>query len=96
RQPMPTSLSVSIINYRTGDLTIACVQSVLEAAHGEAALDVHTVVVDNASGDGSADEIVVRIKEQSFGDRATFDDNTFATLFPDHPALTDCYPFAAS
>lgn len=68
---MPTSLSVSIINYRTGDLTIACVQSVLEAARGEAALDVHTVVVDNASGDGSADQIAAWIKEQNVGDQVT-------------------------
>jgi len=41
---------VSIINYRTPDLTLACVQSVL-ARGGEA--DLSIVVIDNASGDGS-------------------------------------------
>lgn len=51
---MSKSISVSIINYRTADLTIACATSVL-AASGEAY--VHVIIVDNASGDGSADRI---------------------------------------
>lgn len=47
-------LVVSIINYRTGAMTIAAAQSVLEDfGPREAAL----VIVDNASGDGSAEEI---------------------------------------
>lgn len=41
---------VSIINYRTPDLTLACLKSVL-ARGGEA--DLSIVVIDNASGDGS-------------------------------------------
>ncbi|MEM8801052.1 MAG: glycosyltransferase [Pseudomonadota bacterium] len=47
-------LAVSIINYRTGDMTIAAVQSVLDAL-GDRAAEV--IVVDNASGDGSAEQI---------------------------------------
>ncbi|MGB7243706.1 MAG: glycosyltransferase family 2 protein [Sulfitobacter sp.] len=42
---------ISIINYRTAELTIACVQSVLDDLSGIAA---RIVVVDNNSGDGSA------------------------------------------
>ncbi|MEM7524165.1 MAG: glycosyltransferase family 2 protein [Pseudomonadota bacterium] len=45
---------MSIINYKTGALTIQCVRSVLDDI-GD--LDVHVVVVDNASGDGSVEEI---------------------------------------
>lgn len=43
---------VSIINFRTADLTRACVTSVLEDI-GD--IDIHVAVVDNASGDGSAE-----------------------------------------
>jgi len=45
---------VSVINYRTADMTIACVRSVLEDV-GD--LDVHVVVIDNRSDDGSAEVI---------------------------------------
>ena len=47
-------LAISIINYRTGDLTIAAVASVLVALKDRPA---RVVVVDNASGDGSDREI---------------------------------------
>lgn len=47
-----TELTVSIINYRTPDLTLACVASVLQD-FAESGVDGHVVVVDNASGDGS-------------------------------------------
>jgi N-acetylglucosaminyl-diphospho-decaprenol L-rhamnosyltransferase len=50
----PLTLVVSIINYRTRDLTLACVQSVL-ADLGDIA--GHVVVVDNRSDDGSAEAI---------------------------------------
>jgi GT2 family glycosyltransferase len=45
---------VSIINYRTADLTIRCIASVLEDLEGH---DGCVAVVDNASGDGSAEAI---------------------------------------
>ena len=47
-------LAISIINYRTGDMTIAAAASVLVALGDRPA---RVVVVDNASGDGSDREI---------------------------------------
>lgn len=51
--PHMTDLAIVILNYRTPDLTLACLASL------EPQLDEHTrvIVVDNASGDGSADRI---------------------------------------
>ncbi len=51
---MYAKILISIINYRTCDLTIQCIQSVLDDLTG---IDGQVVVVDNASGDGSADQI---------------------------------------
>jgi N-acetylglucosaminyl-diphospho-decaprenol L-rhamnosyltransferase len=51
---MAHEIIISIINYRTGDLTLECVQSVLNDLDG---IDGRVVVVDNASGDGSAEQI---------------------------------------
>ena len=51
---MPHDIVVSIINYRTADLTVQCIESVL-ADQGD--LDVHVVVVDNLSQDGSAEQL---------------------------------------
>jgi GT2 family glycosyltransferase len=48
-----------VVNYRTPDLTIACVESLLASSD----VDLHVVVVDNRSGDGSADRFRAR-----FGD----------------------------
>lgn len=59
---MYSRIAISIINYRTGDLTLACVRSVLADAKG---IDARIVVVDNASGDGSADQIDRWIRAQS-------------------------------
>ena len=58
---MTDSIVVSIINYRTAELTVQCVQSVLDDI-GD--LAVHVVVVDNASGDGSDDHIAGWIAAQ--------------------------------
>jgi GT2 family glycosyltransferase len=55
---------VSIINYRTAQATLRCVQSVLDAA-GEVGIEV--VIVDNCSEDGSAEEIERWIGSQSRG-----------------------------
>lgn len=48
-----TDLAIVILNYRTPELTLACIASL------EPQLDASTrvIVVDNASGDGSADQI---------------------------------------
>ena len=43
-------LVVSIINYRTPDLTLSCLRSALARGGG---IDLSVVVIDNASGDGS-------------------------------------------
>ena len=51
---MTPRLAISIINYRTGDLTIAAVRSVLDDLGDRPA---RVVIVDNASGDGSAEQI---------------------------------------
>lgn len=51
---MSVGIAVSIINYRTGTMTIAAVQSVLADLGARVAT---VVIVDNASGDGSAEEI---------------------------------------
>ncbi|MBU2994047.1 glycosyltransferase family 2 protein [Octadecabacter sp. 1_MG-2023] len=51
---MTANLAISIINYRTADMTIAAVQSVLDTLLARPA---RIVIVDNASGDGSADAI---------------------------------------
>ena len=52
-------LAVSIVNYRTGDMTISALKSVLEALGDNPA---EIIVVDNASGDGSDDQIAFWIE----------------------------------
>lgn len=52
---------VSIINFRTGDLTLDCVRSVLADLSGIRAL---VVIVDNLSQDGSAEQIERWIADQ--------------------------------
>lgn len=58
---MTLSLTVTIINYRTARMTIDCVQSVLTDLQGH---DGRVVVIDNDSGDGSADQIADWIAAQ--------------------------------
>jgi N-acetylglucosaminyl-diphospho-decaprenol L-rhamnosyltransferase len=48
-----TKLAIVILNYRTPELTLACLTSL----HPQIDSDTRVIVVDNASGDGSADEI---------------------------------------
>jgi GT2 family glycosyltransferase len=55
---MTHRIAVSIINYRTADLTIQCARSVLDDMGG---IDGRVVVVDNFSGDGSAETIAAWI-----------------------------------
>lgn len=61
---MSLELVVSIINFRTGDLTLQCLRSVLDDMAGLAGL---VVVVDNHSGDGSAEQIEDWIAAQPEG-----------------------------
>lgn len=65
---MTCRIAISIINYRTGPMTIECMASVL-ADIGD--LDAQVVVVDNASGDGSADQIADWIAAQPAGTPVT-------------------------
>lgn len=50
-------IAVSIINYRTADMTLGCVGTVLADLARHPDLAARVVVIDNASGDGSADGI---------------------------------------
>ncbi|WP_234822646.1 glycosyltransferase family 2 protein [Palleronia aestuarii] len=50
--PQELDLVVSVINYRTAEMTLACLRSVLED-FAQSGIRGHVVVVDNASGDGS-------------------------------------------
>jgi N-acetylglucosaminyl-diphospho-decaprenol L-rhamnosyltransferase len=59
---MRTKLAIIILNYRTPDLTIGCVDSL----RGEIAPGIVVVVVDNASGDGSADRIQEHISKSGY------------------------------
>lgn len=63
-------LVVSIINYRTPDMTWACVQSCLDDLHGRT--DVLTVVIDNASPDGSGPQLAGRFAALPPGTPAAF------------------------
>lgn len=60
-------LVVSIINFRTADLTVACLRSVLDDLDRTDDLDGHVVVVDNCSSDGSAERIEAWIAEEAPG-----------------------------
>ncbi len=54
---IPCDLVVSIINYRTAQMTMDCVASVLADLAQSPEINAHVVVVDNASGDGSAEAL---------------------------------------
>ena len=57
---MAARLGIVIVNYRTADLVIACVRSLREAT-----LRPGVVLVDNGSGDGSAERIAAAIKAEA-------------------------------
>lgn len=60
-------ISVSIINFRTADMTLNCVRSVLaDAAQTDTGgQGIHVVIVDNRSDDGSAEQIAAWITAQN-------------------------------
>lgn len=58
---MSHKIAISIINYRTGALTLQCVRSVLDDLGN---IDARIIIVDNCSGDGSAEEIETWITSQ--------------------------------
>jgi N-acetylglucosaminyl-diphospho-decaprenol L-rhamnosyltransferase len=61
---MRTSLAVVIVNYRTAGLVVDCLRSL--APQVAEIPGTQVVVVDNASGDGSADEIGRVLSEEGF------------------------------
>lgn len=62
-------LAVAIVNYRTPDLTLGCVASLLPARATFPAL--RAVVVDGGSADGSAERIADEIAARGWGDWVT-------------------------
>lgn len=65
-----TSLLVVIVNYRTADLTLNCLRSLVSEVSTVPGTQV--VVVDNASGDGSAEKIAQTIATQGWDSWAAF------------------------
>lgn len=67
--PVPdqsASLAVAIVAWRTADLTIDALRSIAETEAGSAYRWFRVYVVDNASGDGTADRIEQAIREQGW------------------------------
>jgi GT2 family glycosyltransferase len=65
---MAKTLVVSVINFRTAEMTIACVGSVLQDMQG---VDGHVVIVDNLSEDGSAEHLAEWIESNDLADRVS-------------------------
>jgi len=63
------NIAVAIVNYRTPDLTIDCVASLIPARTAFPAL--RAVVVDGGSGDDSAERIAAAIAARGWGDWVT-------------------------
>lgn len=61
--PPQTTVAIIILNYKTPDLVIDCLQSLEDQI--EPGIDV--LVVDNASNDGSAEKIEAQIETQQWG-----------------------------
>jgi len=63
------SIWIVIVNYRTADLVVDCLRSVVKQIDGLPSL--HTVVVDNASGDGSVEKLMGAIDREGWQDWAS-------------------------
>jgi N-acetylglucosaminyl-diphospho-decaprenol L-rhamnosyltransferase len=61
-------LLVAIVNYRTAELTVACLSSLEAQAR---AANVRVLVADNASGDGSYEVIAGAIRDRGWSDWAS-------------------------
>src|SRR5581483_2647948 len=61
------SVLIAIINYRTGRLTVDCLRSLIPEL--EAVPGARVIVADNASGDGSAEQIEQAIADNGWGAR---------------------------
>lgn len=67
--PRPSVLVV-ILNYRTPDLTIDCLRSLVDEV--KLLPQMRVTVTDNDSGDGSAEKIAAAIAQEGWSDWATF------------------------
>lgn len=65
----PSRVLIAIVNYRTANLVIDCLESL--ASEIMACPHVRAVVVDNASGDGSAERIAAAIAARGWQDWAS-------------------------
>jgi N-acetylglucosaminyl-diphospho-decaprenol L-rhamnosyltransferase len=61
---MGPAIDVVIVNYRTGPLVVACLESL--AAERATGLNLRAIVVDNASGDGSSDTIAAALQARGW------------------------------
>jgi GT2 family glycosyltransferase len=59
------NLLIVVVNYRTADLTVDCLRSLRPEVEGEPG--VRVAVVDNSSGDGSADHLAAAVAENGWG-----------------------------
>src|SRR4028118_942340 len=66
----PYPLLVVIVNYRTSSLTIDCLRSLVSEVPSLPGMRV--VVGDNASGDGSAEQIPAAIASEGWSEWASF------------------------
>jgi GT2 family glycosyltransferase len=57
----PVQVAGIVVNYRTPELTIACVESLLAAT----SVSVAAIIVDNASGDDSVDRIATHFRHRT-------------------------------
>jgi N-acetylglucosaminyl-diphospho-decaprenol L-rhamnosyltransferase len=64
----PARLLVVVVNFRTAELTIDCLRSLEDEVRGLG--DVHVVVTDNGSNDGSAERIADAIVREHWNDWA--------------------------
>lgn len=70
RDTAAVSIAVVVVNYRVADLTLDCMESLFAEDH--APHDVHVWLVENASGDDSAERLTAAIAERGWTDRVTF------------------------
>lgn len=69
RDHLVVDLAIIIVNYRTADLTIGCLASLLDdPTLPEGA---HLMIVDGASGDGSAETIAAEVEARNFQHRVS-------------------------
>lgn len=64
----PPRLAIVVLNYRTPELTIDCLRSLVQ----EVKADTHVMVVDNASGDQSVEAIQTAIATEGWDNWVTF------------------------